>query len=119
LTPTEELLVGCVLLVLSWEWFWETTGAIWDIWHNWRGVVGTVVAVLGPWFIVSAWMRRLLTEPFERGDRVRPTRDFENVPEGSVGIVTGFTHTYSVTILKWGSAERESHEIPTEYLEEG
>jgi hypothetical protein len=48
LPPWAELVVGCVLLIFSWEWFWETTGAVWDGWHK---VVGTLATVLGPWFI--------------------------------------------------------------------
>jgi hypothetical protein len=36
--PEAELLVGLALFLLSWEWFWETVGAIWDNWHN---IVGT------------------------------------------------------------------------------
>jgi len=43
-----ELLVGGVLLILSYEWFWETAGGIWQTWHN---GIGTAAAVLGPWFI--------------------------------------------------------------------
>lgn len=55
LLPGEELWVGCILLVLSGAWFWETTGAIWENWHN---RIGTVAVVLGPWFVYRAWMRR-------------------------------------------------------------
>jgi len=57
LPPWAELIVGCALLVLSWEWFWETTGAIWQTWHN---GVGTVAAVLSAWFIYRAWKRKPL-----------------------------------------------------------
>jgi len=55
LTPTAELVVGCVFLVLSWEWFWETSGAIWQDWHR---RLGTVATVLGPWFVYRAWRRK-------------------------------------------------------------
>jgi hypothetical protein len=34
LPPGEELVAGCVLLVLSSSWFWESIGAIWENWHN-------------------------------------------------------------------------------------
>jgi len=43
LAPGVELMVGLVLLVLSWEWFWETTGAVWENWHK---IVGTISAFL-------------------------------------------------------------------------
>jgi hypothetical protein len=50
-----ELAVGCVLLVLSWEWFWESTGSIFE---TWRSVVGAVAAILGPFFIIHGWKRK-------------------------------------------------------------
>jgi hypothetical protein len=40
-----------VLLVLSWEWFWETTGSIFQTWRN---GVGAAAAILGPLFIYHA-----------------------------------------------------------------
>jgi hypothetical protein len=54
LSPGWELIVGCALLILSWEWFWQSTGAIWDNWHN---RIGTVAAVLSLRFIYRAWTR--------------------------------------------------------------
>ncbi len=56
--PGVELVVGCVLLVVSWSWFWQTGGAVWDTWHN---GLGAVAAVLGPWFIRRGWTRRRTT----------------------------------------------------------
>jgi len=49
---------------------------------------------------------------------VRLVRDFENIEEAALGIVTDFRHTYSVTIQTRDSPEHgETHEIPPEYLE--
>lgn len=55
LPPTAELVVGCIILVLSAS-FWTSAdaGAIWDV-HHWRTNVG---AILGPWFVYRAWRRR-------------------------------------------------------------
>jgi predicted RNA-binding Zn-ribbon protein involved in translation (DUF1610 family) len=50
-----ELIVGCVLLIVSWEWFWETTGGVWT---TWRKVIGAVAVFLSPWFIHHAWKRK-------------------------------------------------------------
>ena len=47
--------VGLALFLLSWEWFWETAGGVWENWHN---VVGTVATVLSWNFIYRAWKRR-------------------------------------------------------------
>jgi hypothetical protein len=55
LAPGVELVVGCVLLVLSWGWFWESTGAVWHTWHN---GIGTVAVVLSAWFVYRAWKRK-------------------------------------------------------------
>ena len=52
--PGVELVVGCVLLVLSGVFFWATDGAIWDSWDR---AAGTIFTVLGPWFIYRAWKR--------------------------------------------------------------
>lgn len=56
--PWAELVLGCVLLVVSWSWFWESSGAIWD---TWRKAVGAVAVVLGPWLIHRGWTRRRTT----------------------------------------------------------
>lgn len=48
LGPGAELLVGCILLMISVYWFWESAGAIWQ---TWRAGFGTVAVVLGPWFV--------------------------------------------------------------------
>jgi hypothetical protein len=55
LPPEFELALGCVVLIVSWEWFWMTGGAVWGGWHN---RIGTLAVVLGPWFITRAWKRR-------------------------------------------------------------
>jgi hypothetical protein len=52
--PEAELIVGLGLFLLSWEWFWETGGAVWQNWHN---VVGTIATVLSWTFIYRAWKR--------------------------------------------------------------
>jgi hypothetical protein len=54
LSPGAELIIGLVLLVLSYEWFWETGGAVWQTWH--RGV-GAIAAVLCWILIYRAWDR--------------------------------------------------------------
>lgn len=54
LTPGVEMVVGIVLFVLSWEWFWESTGSIFQTWHN---VVGTIATVLSWTFMIRAWNR--------------------------------------------------------------
>jgi hypothetical protein len=55
LDATTELVVGCVLLVLSGAfWTSKSAGPIWDL-HHWPTNVG---AVLGPWFVYRAWKRR-------------------------------------------------------------
>jgi hypothetical protein len=54
LSPGAELLVGIVLFVLSWEWFWETAGGVWETWHK---VVGTIATPLSWYFIYRAWER--------------------------------------------------------------
>ena len=48
------MVVGIVLFVLSWEWFWESTGSIFQTWHN---VVGTIATVLSGTFMIRAWKR--------------------------------------------------------------
>ena len=54
LSPGAELIVGLGLFLLSWEWFWETMGAVWE---NWRNVVGTIATFLSWRFIYRAWTR--------------------------------------------------------------
>jgi hypothetical protein len=53
--PTMEIVVGCVLLVLSGLYFWDTAGAIWE---NWGNRFGTIAVILGPYFVNRAWVRR-------------------------------------------------------------
>ena len=55
LDETMELIVGCVLLVVSGWWWFDSRGAIWD---GWRNVLATLTVVLGPWFVSRAWKRR-------------------------------------------------------------
>jgi hypothetical protein len=55
LDETLELVVGCVLLVLSGWWWFDSRGAITD---GWRNVLSTLTVVLGPWFVQRAWKRR-------------------------------------------------------------
>lgn len=55
LGETEELFLGCILLVLSGWWWFDSRGPIWDGWHN---VLATLTVVLGPWFVSRAWRRR-------------------------------------------------------------
>ena len=47
-----ELVVGCVLLLLSGIYWW--TSAL----TGWQDVLATVTVVLGPWFVYRAWTRR-------------------------------------------------------------
>jgi hypothetical protein len=54
LSATQELIVGCVLLVVSGWWWFSMQGAIWQGWHN---VLATVATVLGPRFVYRAWKR--------------------------------------------------------------
>jgi hypothetical protein len=58
-----------VLLVLSWEWFWETTGSIFQTWRN---GVGAAAAILGPLFIYHAWKRKPLEVRCETCSREVP-----------------------------------------------
>jgi hypothetical protein len=55
LPPSVEVVVGCVVLVLS-AGFWNSrdAGAVWDLKH-WPWTVG---AILGPWFVYRAWKRK-------------------------------------------------------------
>jgi hypothetical protein len=50
-----ELLVGCVLLVVSGSWWFHTYGAVWSSWYN---VLLSAATVLGPYFVGRAWRRR-------------------------------------------------------------
>ena len=54
LSPGAELIVGLVLVHVSWNWFWETGGAVWSTWHN---AVGTIATFLCWYFIYRAWER--------------------------------------------------------------
>ena len=54
LTAEQELLVGCVLLVVSGWWWFSMHGAIWHGWHN---VLATMATVLGPCLVYRAWKR--------------------------------------------------------------
>ena len=55
MTPTVEVIAGCILLVLSGVYFWATTGAVWETWGN---RFGTFAVVLGPYFVHRAWNRK-------------------------------------------------------------
>jgi hypothetical protein len=55
LDPLLELIIGCILLVLSGYYFWHSTTAIWE---DWGTGFGTVATVVGPWFVHRAWSRR-------------------------------------------------------------
>jgi hypothetical protein len=51
----DELAVGCILLVLSGWWWFDSRGPIWD---GWRNVLATLTVVLGPLFVNRAWKRK-------------------------------------------------------------
>jgi hypothetical protein len=53
LDADSELVVGCVLLVLSGIW-WDGVG---PIWQDWQTMLLTLTVVLGPWFVYRAWKR--------------------------------------------------------------
>jgi hypothetical protein len=53
--PTLEIVVGCVLLVLSGYYFWHGTRAIWA---DWGDRFGMVAVILGPYFVWRAWSRK-------------------------------------------------------------
>jgi hypothetical protein len=55
LAPELELVVGCVLLVLSGIYWWTSTGGIFK---DWQDALATVTVVLGPWFVYRAWKRK-------------------------------------------------------------
>lgn len=55
LTDSEELLLGCVLLVISGWWWFESRGAVWE---GWKNVASTATVVLAPWLVNRAWSRR-------------------------------------------------------------
>jgi hypothetical protein len=57
---------------------------------------------------------------FEGGDRVRVTRDYNDIPKGAEGIVAGLdldAQTYSVALLDRAQPQAGIHEIPPEFLE--
>jgi hypothetical protein len=54
LDAPSELVVGCVLLVLSGIYWWTGAG---PIWQDWQTALSTVAVVLGPWFVYRAWKR--------------------------------------------------------------
>jgi hypothetical protein len=55
LDETVELIVGCVLLVFSGWWWFDSRGSILN---GWRNVLSTLTVVLGPWLVSRAWKRR-------------------------------------------------------------
>jgi hypothetical protein len=53
--PAEfELIIGCILLVLS-AGFWNNAGPVLSTKH-WPWTLG---AILGPWFVYRAWKRKM------------------------------------------------------------
>lgn len=55
-----ELFIGCILLVVSGWWWFDSRGAIWD---GWRNVLASLTVVLGPLFVIRAWIRRAERDP--------------------------------------------------------
>ena len=52
--PPIELVVGCILLVLSRIYWWTSSG---PIWQDWQTALATVKVVLGLRFVYRGWTR--------------------------------------------------------------
>lgn len=56
LAPEWELFVGCVLLVFSGWWWFDSRGGVWE---GWKNILSTVTVFLGPYLVHRAWTRKI------------------------------------------------------------